>query len=130
MCECVCHTGGPGSGKGTQCDKIVAKYGFTHLSSGDLLRDEVKSGSERAKQLIAVMERGELVSLVGRRVTSPFPLLTLAFSLPLPSPLPLPPPLSLFPKRDCKNIRNDSFKLLFSFVFMRIRYVDVTNFQF
>lgn len=33
--------GGPGSGKGTQCDKIVAKYGFTHLSSGDLLRAEV-----------------------------------------------------------------------------------------
>jgi len=55
--------GGPGSGKGTQCDKIVAKYGFTHLSSGDLLRDEVKSGSERAKQLVAIMERGELVSL-------------------------------------------------------------------
>ena len=34
--------GGPGCGKGTQCDKIVAKYGFTHLSSGDLLREEVK----------------------------------------------------------------------------------------
>lgn len=33
--------GGPGSGKGTQCDRIVAKYGFTHLSSGDLLRAEV-----------------------------------------------------------------------------------------
>ena len=56
--------GGPGSGKGTQCDKIVAQYGFTHLSSGDLLRDEVKSGSDRAKQLIAIMERGELVPLV------------------------------------------------------------------
>merc|ERR1711936_1057266 len=38
--------GGPGCGKGTQCDKIVAKYGYTHLSSGDLLREEVKSGSE------------------------------------------------------------------------------------
>lgn len=33
--------GGPGSGKGTQCDLIVKKYGFTHLSSGDLLRAEV-----------------------------------------------------------------------------------------
>ncbi|XP_028027767.1 adenylate kinase isoenzyme 1 isoform X2 [Bombyx mandarina] len=53
--------GGPGSGKGTQCDKIVAKYGFTHLSTGDLLRAEVKSGSERAKCLTAIMERGELV---------------------------------------------------------------------
>ena len=42
--------GGPGCGKGTQCDKIVAKYGFTHLSSGDLLREEVASGSERGEQ--------------------------------------------------------------------------------
>jgi len=33
--------GGPGCGKGTQCAKIVEKYGFTHLSSGDLLRNEV-----------------------------------------------------------------------------------------
>jgi len=55
--------GGPGSGKGTQCDKIVAKYGLTHLSSGDLLRAEVKSGSARGKQLTKIMEAGELVSL-------------------------------------------------------------------
>lgn len=34
--------GGPGCGKGTQCAKIVEKYGFVHLSSGDLLRDEVR----------------------------------------------------------------------------------------
>ena len=56
--------GGPGCGKGTQCDKIVAKYGYTHLSSGDLLREEVGSGSERGKQLTAIMERGDLVPLV------------------------------------------------------------------
>jgi len=55
--------GGPGSGKGTQCDKIVSTYGFTHLSTGDLLRDEVSSGSERGKQLTQIMERGELVPL-------------------------------------------------------------------
>ncbi|KAK5646555.1 hypothetical protein RI129_005019 [Pyrocoelia pectoralis] len=54
--------GGPGSGKGTQCDRMVAKYGLVHLSSGDLLRNEVGSGSERGKELAAVMERGELVS--------------------------------------------------------------------
>merc|ERR1712038_977885 len=55
--------GGPGCGKGTQCDRIVAKYGNTHLSSGDLLRDEVKSGSERGKTLNAMMEKGDLVPL-------------------------------------------------------------------
>jgi len=55
--------GGPGSGKGTQCEKIVAKYGFTHLSSGDLLRNEVSSGSPRGKELSAIMEKGELVPM-------------------------------------------------------------------
>lgn len=38
--------GGPGSGKGTQCANIVQYFGFTHLSAGDLLRAEIKSGSE------------------------------------------------------------------------------------
>ncbi|XP_019366086.1 PREDICTED: adenylate kinase isoenzyme 1 isoform X1 [Gavialis gangeticus] len=55
--------GGPGSGKGTQCEKIVEKYGYTHLSTGDLLRAEVGSGSERGKKLSAIMEKGELVPL-------------------------------------------------------------------
>lgn len=32
---------GPGSGKGTQCAKLVDQYGFAHLSAGDLLREEV-----------------------------------------------------------------------------------------
>uniref|UniRef100_A0A0V0J550 adenylate kinase n=1 Tax=Schistocephalus solidus TaxID=70667 RepID=A0A0V0J550_SCHSO len=55
--------GGPGSGKGTQCENIVKKYGFNHLSSGDLLRAEVASGSPRGNELKAIMEKGELVSL-------------------------------------------------------------------
>lgn len=64
-CQCLSsYPGGPGSGKGTQCEKVVTKYGYTHLSSGDLLRAEVSSGSERGKQLQAIMQKGELVPLV------------------------------------------------------------------
>lgn len=55
--------GGPGSGKGTQCEKIVAKYGYSHFSSGDLLRAEVASGSDKGKELSAIMKKGELVPL-------------------------------------------------------------------
>ena len=50
--------GGPGSGKGTQCEMLVAKHGLAHFSSGDLLRAEVASGSERGKQLSATMAEG------------------------------------------------------------------------
>merc|ERR1739838_499191 len=55
--------GGPGSGKGTQCDRIVAKYGYCHLSSGDLLRAEVASVSERGQKLNEIMKTGGLVPL-------------------------------------------------------------------
>lgn len=41
----------------------MKKYGFTHLSTGDLLRDEVASGSARGKELTAIMEKGALVPL-------------------------------------------------------------------
>ena len=53
--------GGPGSGKGTQCAKIVEKYGYQHLSAGDLLRDEVKSGSAVGRECEAIMKEGKLV---------------------------------------------------------------------
>ncbi|XP_072908888.1 adenylate kinase isoenzyme 5-like isoform X1 [Hemitrygon akajei] len=62
-CKIIFVVGGPGSGKGTQCEKVVQKYGYTHLSTGDLLRAEVSSGSDRGKALQAIMEKGELVPL-------------------------------------------------------------------
>ncbi|CAI9095501.1 OLC1v1031473C10 [Oldenlandia corymbosa var. corymbosa] len=54
--------GGPGSGKGTQCSKIVQEFGYTHLSAGDLLRDEVKSGSENGAMIHDLMNEGKLVA--------------------------------------------------------------------
>lgn len=53
--------GGPGSGKGTQCAKIVEKFGFSHFSTGDLLRAEVTAGTDKGKQLAEIMKRGDLV---------------------------------------------------------------------
>jgi adenylate kinase len=53
--------GGPGSGRGTQCEHLQQKHGYVHLSSGDLLRHEVMSGSKRGLQLYKLMEMGELV---------------------------------------------------------------------
>jgi adenylate kinase len=47
--------------KGTQCEKIVKEYGYTHLSSGDLLRAEVAAGTKRGQQLNEMMKNGQLV---------------------------------------------------------------------
>ena len=55
--------GGPGSGKGTQCDQIVKKYGLTHLSSGDLLRAEVQAKTDIGVKAKAIMDKGGLVPL-------------------------------------------------------------------
>ena len=54
--------GPPGAGKGTQANLFCEKYGLNHLSTGDLLRDEVSSGSALGNKVAEVMNKGELVS--------------------------------------------------------------------
>lgn len=53
--------GPPGSGKGTQSAKLVEKYGFVHLSTGDLLRREMKEGSPLGLEAKGLIEQGMLV---------------------------------------------------------------------
>jgi adenylate kinase len=54
--------GAPGSGKGTQAQRLMAKHGVPQVSSGDLLRDAVARGTELGLQAKAVMDSGQLVS--------------------------------------------------------------------
>ena len=54
--------GPPGAGKGTQASLICKDQGFLHLSTGDLLRDEVCSGTELGQEAELIMNKGELVS--------------------------------------------------------------------
>ncbi|CAE7891750.1 Ak5, partial [Symbiodinium sp. KB8] len=53
--------GGPGSGKGTQAERIVKEFGYTHLSIGDLLRGEVARGSPEGERLSALMSEGKII---------------------------------------------------------------------
>ena len=53
--------GAPGSGKGTQSDMIVKQYGLQHLSTGEVLRAEIKKGTELGKQIDALISEGNLV---------------------------------------------------------------------
>ena len=53
--------GAPGCGKGTQSEFIVEKYGLTHLSTGDLMRHEVASGSELGQLIESYTSQGQLV---------------------------------------------------------------------
>ena len=53
--------GGPGAGKGTQAQRLVAEYGVAHISTGDLLRAAIKNGTELGKQAKSYMDKIQLV---------------------------------------------------------------------
>jgi len=69
--------GPPGAGKGTQAERFAREHGIPKVSTGDILREAVHSGSELGRAVKAVMERGELVGddliigIVRERLTRP-----------------------------------------------------------
>ena len=54
--------GPPGAGKGTQSNLLIEKYNLVHLSTGDLLRGEITSGTQLGLEAKAIMDKGDLVS--------------------------------------------------------------------
>ena len=53
--------GAPGSGKGTQSDLLIEHYGLGHISTGDVLRSEIKKGSELGKTAQRFIDKGNLI---------------------------------------------------------------------
>ena len=64
--------GPPGSGKGTQAEKLVEKYGIDHISTGDVIRQEIKAGTPLGKEVQDFIEKGMLApdELVNRIIRS------------------------------------------------------------
>ena len=68
--------GPPGSGKGTQAENIINKYGLKHLSTGDLLRAEIAGRTQLGLKAKKIMDKGELVpdevvvGMIEKRITA------------------------------------------------------------
>lgn len=54
--------GPPGAGKGTQSNLLCEKFSLPHISTGEMMREEIKLGSSLGKKVKAILDRGELVS--------------------------------------------------------------------
>lgn len=67
----------PAAGKGTLSEMLVEKYGYGHISTGDLLREEVKAGTELGKEAEDLMKAGKyvpdelIIKLISNRITKP-----------------------------------------------------------
>lgn len=67
----------PAAGKGTLSEMLVEKYGYGHISTGDLLREEVKAGTELGKEAEGLMKEGKfvpddlIIKLIANRITKP-----------------------------------------------------------
>lgn len=67
----------PAAGKGTLSEMLVEKYGYGHISTGDLLREEVKAGTELGKEAEGLMKAGKyvpdelIIKLISNRITKP-----------------------------------------------------------
>ena len=52
--------GPPGAGKGTQAEKLIEKYGFNHISTGEVIREQIRKGTELGRSVQSYIEKGQL----------------------------------------------------------------------